>query len=141
MKFYLYLLTLLGFALVSPLNIQAQNTLTDKEVLQNVKTALQVGSAKELARYFKTSLEVSLLNETKSLSKSEAESLMKTFFEKYKPKGFQYAHQGEAKSGILYSMGKYDYIKTNTKGHLLVYIQLKKIKDAYLIESLNISSM
>ncbi len=130
-----------GFWLVLVLPAYAQVVLTDKEVIANVKTAMQVGSAKELARYFKKSMEVNLLNKKTSCTKNEAEQLFKDFFAQYKPKGFQYSHQGTTKNGLIYAVGKYSYLKGNSKGQTLVYLQIKKINDSYQIEVLDCNFM
>jgi hypothetical protein len=97
-----------GLTLILCLVFSAQAQTSD-EIVNSSKAALRAGSSKDISAYFSNLVELSLLGEKSSYSKSHAEVLLKEFFKKYPPVDFQYIHQGSSKEGLKYAIGKYSY--------------------------------
>lgn len=57
--------------------------------------ALKTGDSKELGRYFDTTIEITLPSKSNSYSKSQAELVLKGFFNDNKVKGFEIIHESE----------------------------------------------
>ena len=103
------------------------------DVIDNVKTALKTGSSKALAGYLNEMVELSINGDKSSYSKTQAEFVLKDFFKKYPPTGFDYIHRGSSKEGLKYTIGKYKY----SGGSFRVYMLIKQFKGKYLIDTLN----
>lgn len=114
--------------LLSYNTISAQSSL-----IENAKTALKTGSSKALAGYLNEMVELSINGDKSSYSKTQAEFVLKDFFKKYPPTGFDYIHQGSSKEGLKYTIGKYKY----SGGSFRVYMLIKQFKGKYLIDTLN----
>jgi hypothetical protein len=108
---------------------------TSEEIVSNSKGALKAGSSKDISKFFSDLVELSLLGEKSSYSKSHAEVLLKDFFKKYPPVDFQYIHQGSSKEGLKYAIGKYTY----NGGSFRVYLLIKQFSGNYLIDTLEFS--
>ena len=104
----------------------------NNQTMADIKTALEVGSSKELGRYFDKTVKLNLRDENGAFSASQAQILLRNFFEKYQAKGFEYIHQGAIKDGNRYLIGKYEY----NKGVFRVYIQLKGKSEEATIHSI-----
>lgn len=131
MKYFsLYLLFISFFSLVS-INVQAQN-----EVINGAKAALKSGNSKELAKYFNSSIELIVEAENIDMDKvsnTQAELILKTFFQKYPATNFTYGHQGSSPEGLQYSTGTYQ----SGSGSFLVYMVVKQFDGKYLIDRID----
>jgi hypothetical protein len=123
-----------GLILIFCLAFSAEAQTSD-EIVTSSKTSLKAGSSKDLSKYFSDLVELSLLGEKSSYSKSHAEILLKDFFKKYPPVDFQYIHQGSSKEGLKYAIGKYSY----NGGSFRVYLLIKQFSGNYLIDTLEFS--
>jgi hypothetical protein len=123
-----------GLILILCLVFSAQAQTSD-EIVNSSKAGLRAGSSKDIATYFSNLVELSLLGEKSSYSKSHAEVLLKEFFKKYPPVDFQYIHQGSSKEGLKYAIGKYSY----NGGSFRVYLLIKQFSGNYLIDTLEFS--
>ena len=123
-----------GLILIFCLAFSAEAQTSD-EIVNSSKAALKTGSSKDISKYFSDLVELSLLGEKSSYSKSHAEVLVKDFFKKYPPVDFQYIHQGSSKEGLKYAIGKYSY----DGGSFRVYLLIKQFSGNYLIDTLEFS--
>lgn len=105
------------------------------EVLSNTKVSLAQANPKSLTKFFNEFVEISLGAEKGNYSRTQAEFVMKDFFRRYPPTGFELIHQGASKEGVKYAIGQY----THQKGSFRVYILIKQFKGNYLIDTLNFS--
>jgi len=99
-------------------------------------TAFKMGSAKELAKNFSTSVDISINDNEDTYSKAKAEKVMKDFFNAHQPKSFSIIHQGTSKSGLQYSIGNLE----TSSGSFRVSFYLKKTNDSHYIQQLRIDS-
>ncbi|MDB5263382.1 MAG: hypothetical protein JWQ14_2665 [Adhaeribacter sp.] len=122
----IWMLLLVGFVGVGGARAQA-------DVPAEIKTAIRSGSSRDLARYFNNTVEIGLDGEKSSYSKTQAEFVMKSFFAKNAPSGFEFDHQGSSDQGQRYAIGTY-----NTKGDLYrVFVVVKQANGSYLIDTID----
>lgn len=98
------------------------------QTADKITEALKKGDAKTLSTYFNKSVELVILDKENIYSKEQAELVVKDFFKKYPPSGFEVQHNGgpeEAK----YSIGIY---KSDDK-KFRVYYLLKTADNKALI--------
>lgn len=104
------------------------------DAMGNVKQAMKVGSAKDLARNFGSMVEITLDGgDATSYSSTQAEYVMKNFFAKNAPVDFSVNHNGTSDKGQLYAIGTY----ASNGGSYTVLIRMKSAGGKYLIHSMN----
>ncbi len=111
------------------------STIQQDEILSNISTAMKAGSSKELIKYCNANMEIKMDGKTSNYSVSQAEVILKDFFLKNPPKGFQYIHQGASPEGLKYTIGTY----TVDGGKYRVVMVIKKVKDQFKIDTINFS--
>jgi hypothetical protein len=107
------------------------------EVTNAAKTALKGGDSSELAKYFNNSIELIIESdkvEFDKVSNTQAELVLRTFFQKNPAKDFTYVHQGSSPEGLQYSTGTY----LATTGAFQVYILMKQFSGKYMISKIQI---
>lgn len=73
--------------------------------IEEVVASLKSGNATQIARYFDNTVEIALPDKTNSYSKSQAEIILKDFFNNNSVKGFQVLHKGD-NAGSQFCIGK-----------------------------------
>lgn len=108
----------------------AEQSVAQGDVMGGVKSAIKIGSSKDLARNFSSVVEITLESgDATSYSNTQAEFVMKNFFSKNPPVDFSYSHQGASDKGQRYAIGTY----TSKNGTYTVLVRLKESK----IQSMN----
>ncbi len=98
--------------------------------------ALRAGDATALGAYMRGSVELTLLDMEDYLDKPEAIQVLKKFFGKYSPQGFEAMHEGQSKAGGLhYTIGE---LKT-AQGNFRVYLLLETAGSQYIIQQIRIT--
>lgn len=124
----------IGYA--QPLNNEPETVVELQQpsnaILTEVISYIKVANIKELSKNFNTTIDLLLPSVEGSYSKTQAELILKDFFEKNPPKNLTVKHQGSSNDGSLYAIGTYSTDKLNYR----TYILLKKINDKYLIHQL-----
>lgn len=64
-------------------------------ILDDVIGAMKAGNSDQLAKYFDNVVEITMPDKSNSYSKSQAEMIMKDFFNNYKVKSFDVLHKGD----------------------------------------------
>jgi hypothetical protein len=103
------------------------------DVMKKVSTALQTGNSKELSKYFTETVELEILGKENFYSISQAEILLKDFFEENKPTKFIINHQG-VKDVSSFAIGTL----TVKNGNLRVSFFMKTENNQTLIHQLRI---
>ena len=98
-----------------------------------VVLAFKTGNYKELGKYLNTNVELAILDNEDVYSKSQAELLLKDFFDTYPPTNFTIIHEG-GKEGSRYAIGTL----TTPKGEFRVYFLLKTQDHSQVIQQLRI---
>ncbi len=117
-------------ALILSFSLLAQDT-----ILENIGTAMKAGSSKELIKYCNANIEIKIDGKTSNYSLAQAEVILKDFFLKNPPKGFQYIHQGASPEGLKYTIGTYSL----EEGKYRVVMVIKKVKEEFKIDTINFS--
>ena len=118
------------FCLCLAMYIPVQASLQD--VLDDIAVTLKAGNAKELAKFFDNSIEITILDEEDSYSKAQAELVLKDFFAKSTTRSFELIHQGSSAEGSKYAIG---YLSTD-KGKYRTYILMMKKNETFYIQEL-----
>ena len=72
--------------------------------IDEVVNAMKSGNAAQVARFFDNSVEISMPDKSNSFSKTQAEIVLKDFFNNNPVKGFEVIHKGE-NAGSQYCIG------------------------------------
>lgn len=122
------ILLLILFVLTSfSFKIEAQNSIAN-----GVSSAIKGGNSKELAKYFYSSIDLTVPGNDGTFSKSQAELIVKDFFTKNPPKSFVINHQGTSGDGSQFSIGTY----TSSTISFRTYFLIKKFSDTYYIQQI-----
>lgn len=122
----LFLIVTMAIALYQPATAQS-------EVINNVRSAIKAGSSKELSNYLGDMISLEIDGVQSNYSKTQAEYVLKDFFQKYRPNDFQYVHQGASEGGLKYAIGRYSY----DGGSFRVVLRSKNIDGSYKVSSLD----
>lgn len=93
------------------------------ELPEELKAAFQAGNAREIAKFFNSSIELEILGTDNVYSKEHAEQILKSFFEQHPVKGFTVLFEG-GKEASQYAIGKLATSKGTFRVNLLVKSQL-----------------
>jgi hypothetical protein len=112
----------------------AGQAMAQADAMNSVKSAMKVGSAKDLSKNFSSMVEITLDGgEATSYSNTQAEFVMKNFFAKNAPVDFSVNHNGASDKGQLYAIGTY----SSKADSYTVLIRMKSSNGKYLIHSMN----
>lgn len=106
-----------------------------QDVLNDISTAMKAGSSKELVKYCNANIEIKMDGKTNNYSIAQAEVVLRDFFLKNPPKGFQYIHQGASPEGLKYTIGTYSV----EDGSYRVVMVIKNVKNQLKIDTINFS--
>lgn len=102
--------------------------------LDSIASAIKAGDSKALAAYFDNTVEVKIGNKEGAYSKSQAETIVKDFFTKNKPKSFSFKHDGPSGgNNAHYAIGSL----ATEKGNFRTYVYLKKKGEKFYIQELS----
>jgi len=99
----------------------------------DITVAFKVGNAKELSRFFNSTIELVILDKEDVYSKVQAEQILDKFFIDYYPKSFKFIHQG-GKGESQFAIGQL----VTFNGTFRVYLLVKKKQDKPFIHQLRI---
>lgn len=119
--------------LLTCLTLTSSGFLTGQGIPEAISLAFKAGNSKELAKFFNSNVELVILENEDVYSKTQAEMILRDFFDKHSPKNFVILHNG-GKNGSKYAIGD---LKT-AEGDFRVYFLLKKKDNDYLIHQLRI---
>ena len=85
---------------------------SETDVYMEVGNAIRSGDSKQIAAFFGKTVDLTILSVESVYSKTQAELVLRDFFNKHTPKSFSLLHKGSSKEGTLYAIGN----MTTTKG-------------------------
>ena len=103
------------------------------DIYEEVSNAIRSGDAKQLASYFGSSVDLTVVNQEDVYSKAQAELIVKDFFSKNPPKNFTLLHKGSSKEGTVYGIGK---LQTSNGKVFRTSFFLKMSSGRYLVQEL-----
>lgn len=112
-------------------------TLAQEDDFDHIVKIVKSGNSKELVKKFAGSVELNIDGEEASYSKSQAEAVLKDFFDKNPPNAFEVNHTGESKSGLPYAIGEFTsrstiyrvWIRLDSKSGTFVVSEMSFIKE------------
>lgn len=104
--------------------------------IDEVVNAMKAGNVTAMAAFFDNTVEVTLPDKGNSYSKTQAEMVLRDFFNNNPVKGFTVIHKGE-NAGYQYCIGT--LITKN--GNFRTTIQMKQKKDAQVLQEIRFESM
>ena len=99
--------------------------------IDDVVSAIKSGNASQVARYFDNTVEINLPDKSNSYSKSQAEMVLKDFFNTNPVKGFEVIHKGE-NAGSQYCIGT----MSTKNGSFRTTVFMKKNGDGQVLQEL-----
>jgi hypothetical protein len=91
------------------------------DVFDDVVSALKAQSAKDLARYMNSSVELTINDNEGVYSKQQAEIMLRNFLAQNQPKSITIQHRGSSGQGAKYAIAIYE----TAQGKYRVYIFMK----------------
>ena len=107
----------------------------DQDLFSELSNSFKLGNVKEIAKYFSNTVDITLPSSEDQYSKSQAEVVLKNFFDGHIPTGFTLEHQGASNNG-KYMVGSL----TTFKGTFKVYVFVKDIGGQKSISELKIET-
>ncbi len=80
--------------------------ITKADIISDIASAIRSGNAREIAKFFNTNVDLTLLTQEEVYSKTQAEQVLQDFLSKNPPRSFVVVHQG-TKVGAKYAIGTY----------------------------------
>ncbi len=108
----------------------------NNDIISDIANAIKNGNSADVAKYFNTTVDLSIPDNEGAYSKTQAELILKDFFTKNPPTSFTVNHNGSSNDNSLYAIGTY----TAKSGSYRTYFLLKKSGTDYLIEKLEFES-
>ena len=103
------------------------------DIINEVKRALKSGSAKEVAKFLNSTIDLTIEGKMASYSRTQAEFVLKDFFNSNPPTSFTIVHQGASKGGLPYAIGQYA-----SNGNVFrVWMRIKSTENEYLIHEMS----
>ncbi len=101
-----------------------------------VALALKTGDVSSVAKYFEKVVDVTILNEQSTYSKSQAERVLKSFFSKNNVKNFSVLHTGSSNGdNVVFVIGELD----TEQGPYRTYIMFKQRRDkSYFLQEMRV---
>ncbi|MDQ3052143.1 MAG: DUF4783 domain-containing protein [Bacteroidota bacterium] len=107
------------------------------DILTDIGNAIRSGDARSVARYFSTTVDLTILQQEEVYSKAQAEQVLRDFFSKNTPKSFNLIHKGVSKEGAKYAIGTlvtaqgttyrtYFFVKQTSSGEFVQELRFEK---------------
>ena len=98
----------------------------------NIEAAIKTGDVPALSKHFEGNVEIHIKDAQNSYSKSQAEAVLKNFFDTHTPRSFAVQHRGESPGGAKYFMGTL----ATTAGSYRTYVYAKPTNGAFVIQEI-----
>lgn len=106
------------------------------DTIEKISELIKQGNAHEIAKFFATSVDISILDETNVYSKAQSEMILDKFFKENKPHSVKLLHR--INSNPNYNFGV--LILTTDKGKFRVSYTLKEVNKVMAVIELRIET-
>ena len=120
-------------AIILLIGLFASPTFAQEEEFDQIVKIVKSGNAKELVKKFAVKVELNINGDEATYSKSQAEAVLKDFFDKNPPVLFEVSHRGESKGGLPYAIGELQ----SKSATFRVWIRLAKSSGKYLVSEMS----
>lgn len=111
----------------------ANAAFAQSEVIEDISFAFKNADQRMLARHFNSKVEITLLDQSNVFSKSQAEMVMKDFFERYVPTDFNMMYNtSSGAEGTRFAIGQLD----TQNGRFRIYFILKANAGVYILQEM-----
>lgn len=117
---------LLVLLLSSPLAV-----LSNFDIIDSIATAIRNGNSKEVARFFDSNVEITIVDKESVYSKVQAEMVLRDFFAKNPGRSFDLIHKGTSGEGSAYGIGT---LKTPNQSFRVYYFVKQKNGNSFIQE-------
>jgi hypothetical protein len=107
-------------------------TICRADIFDDIAIAIKSGNSKEVARYFSERVEMKAGDNEDIYSKTQAEIILKDFFDKNTPVNFVIKHKGASQKGLSYVIGLFQ----TSNGSYRTMIRFKQVGNQMLIQEL-----
>lgn len=123
------------YLLTSFVLLASAPSLAASDITADITLSIKAGNSKELARFFNTNIELVIADQENVYSKSQAEQVLRDFFQRNVPQSFSIVHQGSkdnsnfAIGNLVTSAGTYRVyflIKTTNNNSLIHQFRIEK---------------
>lgn len=76
-----------------------------RDIYSEIGDAVRSGDARSVARYFSSTVDLTILRQEEVYSKAQAEQVLRDFFSRNTPRSFSLIHKGVSKEGAKYAIG------------------------------------
>jgi hypothetical protein len=104
-----------------------------QELFNPMKDALKTGNAKEVVKFFNTSVDMNVEGNVDTYSKAQAEFVLRDFFKKHPATDFNIVHTGSSKGGLQFAIGRY----VSNGDNYNVLLRVKDVAGVNLIHEIN----
>ena len=115
-------------------NLNNLSTDLSSDINDALLSQLKAGNAKNIARYFASSMTLSILNEDGLYSKFQAEMLLNDFFSKNKPNSVKLVQKITNNSNYNY----YVYSLSSNKSSFRIFVKVSSTKKAETVEEFRV---
>lgn len=105
------------------------------DIGSEIASAIRVGNAKELAKFFNSSIDLTIMGKEELYSRAQAEQMLNDFFSKHPPRSFSLKHQSTSQSSSQYGIGNYES-KNGLK--FRIYFLIRRIGNQSFIQQFSI---
>jgi hypothetical protein len=123
----LLLFALLLTGMFAPVALKADD-------FKEISDAIRAGNAREVSKHFGNRVELTVQTSESICSKTQAEVILKDFFDNHTPTNFRIIHQGSSTKGSKYAIGNL----TTNNGSFRTYLFIKQVGNVYKIQELRI---
>ena len=107
------------------------------DIYDDIANSIRSGDAHQLATFFGSSIDLTIMDQENVYSKAQAEFVLKDFFSKNHPKSFNIIHKGSSPEGTQYAIG--NLISANGKTFRTSFY-LKNNGGKYILQELRIEN-
>jgi hypothetical protein len=104
----------------------------NRDVLDDVATAIRTGNASDVAAFFDTNIDLTILDQEGNYSRAQAQIVLKDFFQKNPVHTFTLVHRGSSGTDAQFGIGT-----LQSSASLRVYYLLKPHDGKLLIQTLS----
>ncbi|MBP9083290.1 MAG: DUF4783 domain-containing protein [Bacteroidia bacterium] len=126
-----------AYKIIMVLLLTAGTSIASLDIYSDIGDAIRSGDAHAVARYFNTTVDLTILNQEEVYSKAQAEQVLRDFFSRNTPKSFTLIHKGVSKEGAKYAIGNlvtaqgaqyrtYFFVKQSSGGEVIQELRFEK---------------
>ena len=107
--------------------------LSSDALINTIASSIRNANANAVASHFANNVELLLPDNEGTYSKTQAEGMLRTFFNQNAPSSFTVNHQGSSRDGSKYAIGT--YLAKDGKRYR-TYFLIKKVSNNYMLHQL-----